>query len=124
MGEDIAYLERFLVAEQILQVAELEIGIEQKRFDASFLCEQAPMVAMALFPVPPLPLTTLMMCAPLTCETICFAEVFFVAATVVTVLPGVSLAGGVKSFRGGTGETVPREKDASEVLSSGMSLAS
>ena len=40
VGEDIAYLERFLVAEQILQVAELEIGIEQKRFDASFLCEQ------------------------------------------------------------------------------------
>ena len=40
MGEDIACLERFLVAEQILQVAELEIGIEQKRFDASFLCEQ------------------------------------------------------------------------------------
>ena len=82
------------------------------------------MVAMALFPVPPLPLTTLMMCAPLTCETICFAEAFFVAATVATVLLGVSLACGVKPFRGGTGETIPCEKGASEAVPSGMDLAS
>lgn len=124
MGEDIAYLERFLVAEQILQVAELEIGIEQKRFDASFLCEQcahgsdgalscAATSAHDAYDVRTFDLRDDLLCGGfLRCSNGRYGAL------------GVSLAGGVKSFRGGTGEAVPREKGASEAVSSGMGLAS